>query len=172
MKRLLIAVVIMALLTPCRILAQASSPAAAPVKTGSVEQELMNLEQDWAKAYVQHDLVALGRIEADDIIYTDSDGAVMTKAQDLDDVKSGAFVAASFVVDDMKVSVYGDAAVITGRSTIKAQYKGKDGNGQFRWTDTWIRRDGVWQCVASHASKVAQANKPTPPSNASTSVIP
>jgi ketosteroid isomerase-like protein len=171
MKRLLIAVVVMALITPYRIFAQASSPATAPVKIGSVEQELMNLEQDWAKAYVQHDLVALGRLEADDIIYTDPDGAIMTKAQDLDDVKSGAFVAASFVVDEMKVSVYGDAAVITGRSTIKAQYKGKDGSGQFRWTDTWIRRHGVWQCVASHASKIAEVT-PTPPSNASTVVTP
>ena len=62
MKRLLIAVVVMALITPYRIFAQASSPATAPVKIGSVEQELMNLEQDWAKAYVQHDLVALGRL--------------------------------------------------------------------------------------------------------------
>ncbi len=171
MKRLLIAVVMIALFVPCRIFAQASPPASTPVKSGSVEQELMKLEQDWAKAYVQHDLVVLGRIEADEITYTDPDGAVMTKTQDLEDVKSGAFVAASFVVDEMKVNVYGDAAVITGRSTIKAQYKGKDGSGQFRWTDTWIRRAGLWQCVASHASKIAEV-KPTPPSNASTVVTP
>ena len=110
---------------------------------------------DWAKAIVARDIQTLGRIEADDFIYTVPDGTVFTKARDLEEMKAGMFVATSFVPDDIKVRVYGDAAVVTGRNTIRAQYKGKDASGQFRWTDTWTKRGGVWRCVATHSSKIA-----------------
>lgn len=80
----------------------------------------------------------------------------MTKAQDLADVKSGAYVITSGVMDDIKVRVYGDTAVVTGRNTVKGQYKGKDISGQTRWTDTWVKSAGRWQCVATHSSRIAQ----------------
>lgn len=54
----------------------------------------------------------------------------------------------------LKVRVYGDIAIITGRTTEKSQYKGSDSSGQYLWTDTWNKRAGGWQCVASHGSKV------------------
>ncbi len=122
----------------------------------TIEQELIKLEEDWAKAYVARDVKAMGRIEADDWVYTDADGNVITRAEDLADLASGAFVATSFVVDDLKVRVYGDTAVVTGRQTEKATYKGKDASAVYRITDTWIRRAGGWQCIASHLTKIAE----------------
>ena len=58
--------------------------------------------------------------------------------------------------DDMKARVYGDAAVVTGRNTSKETLKGKDISGLYRWTDTWIKEAGRWQCVATHASMIVQ----------------
>jgi len=71
-------------------------------------------------------------------------------------LKSGEFVVTSCVHHEMKVRVYGDAAVVTGRSTVKETYKGKDFVPYLRWTDTWVRSAGVWQCVAGHSSEIAQ----------------
>ena len=56
----------------------------------------------------------------------------------------------------MKVRVYGDAAVVLGRNTVKEQYKGKDISGQSRFTDTWVKKDGRWQCVATAGSKITK----------------
>jgi ketosteroid isomerase-like protein len=60
------------------------------------------------------------------------------------------------VSDDMKVRIYGDAAVVTGRNTTKETLNGKDTSGQERWTDTWIKKAGRWQCVATHSSNIVQ----------------
>jgi hypothetical protein len=34
------------------------------------------------------------------------------------------------------------------------QYKGKDISGQYRWTDVFVKRQGRWQVVATHASQI------------------
>ncbi len=125
------------------------------VAAPTVEQELSKLEEDWAKAYVVRDLKTLGRIEADDWCYTDTEGNVITRTGDLADVETGTFVATGFKVENLKVRVHGDTAVVTGRQTMQATYKGKDTGGVFQITDTWIRRGGGWQCLASHLSKIA-----------------
>jgi ketosteroid isomerase-like protein len=148
MKRIAIAVCVVVLGFGVAILAQ--------TKAGSAEQELLKLEQEWANALVKSDMAFLDRIRAEDYTWTDTQGVVWTKAQGDASLTSGEDVISSCVTDDMKVRVYGDAAVVTGLQTMKETLKGKDISGQMRFTDTWIKRDGRWQCVASHGSKIAQ----------------
>jgi len=121
-----------------------------------MEQELLKLEQDWANANVKADVAFLDRILAEDCVFTDAEGVVWTKAQSLAHLKPGGHVITSMVSDDMKVRIYGDAAVVTGRNTTKETLNGKDTSGQERWTDTWIKRNGRWRCVATHSSRIAQ----------------
>jgi ketosteroid isomerase-like protein len=80
----------------------------------------------------------------------------MNKAKDLALVKSLKDAMTSWVLADMKVRVYGDAAVVTGRCTTKETYKGEGVSGQFQWTDTWVKRAGRWQCVAGRSSEIAK----------------
>ena len=121
-----------------------------------VEQALIKLENDWNDASMKRDVVMLGRILADDYSFTDHDGMMSTKTQILDMLKSGEDVVTSAVSTDMKVRVYGDAAVVTGHYTAKEQLKGKDISGTSAFTDTWVKRPGGWVCVATHGSRVAQ----------------
>jgi len=125
-------------------------------KSGSAEQELIKLEKQWGDASVKPDLAFIDGILAEDYIFTSPEGEVLTKAQMLAEMKSGEDVVSSVVNLDMKVRVYGNAAVVTGHSTYKETVKGKDISGEYRWTDTWIRKGGRWQCVADHASRIAQ----------------
>ncbi len=150
MKRIAIAVSVVVL----ALAVQAQTP--TQTKSGGVEQKLMRLENEWADAWVKSDVAFFDRIMADDYTWTSPWGWVMTKADDLTLIKSGKDVIASWVLADMKVRVYGDAAVVTGRDTIKETYKGKDISSQNRWTHTWIKRAGQWQCVAGHSSEIAQ----------------
>ena len=128
----------------------------AQTETGGVEQELIKLEKELADAWVKRDVALFDRVIADDYTWTAPYGIVSTKAQSLATLKSGEDVVTSWVVDEMKVRVYGDAAVVTGRSTIKETYKGEDVSGQYRWTDTWVKRAGGWQCVAGHSSEIVK----------------
>ena len=126
------------------------------IQTESVEQELKILEEEIGHAWATRDAASYDQILADDYIWTDYDGIVWTKAQDLETLRSGEVVNTSYVVDNWKVRAYGDAAVVTGRTTIKETWKGRDTSGQYRYTDTWVKRDGRWQLLASHTSKIAQ----------------
>jgi ketosteroid isomerase-like protein len=128
-------------------------------KSVSVEQELVKLENEWAEAWVKHNVAFFERIEADDYTWTSPQGEVWTKPRDvafvrsLDSVKD---ITMSYVTTEVKVRVYGDAAVVTGLDTIKETNKGKEVNRQERWTNTWVKRSGQWQCVAGHSSEIAQ----------------
>jgi ketosteroid isomerase-like protein len=148
MKSTAIAVSVAVLVFGVAILAQ--------TQTESVEQELIKLENAWADAVVKKDLAFLEGIWADDYAWTASDGNVWSKAQTLASLKSGEDAVLSLRTDDVKVRVYGDAAVATGRSTFNETFKGKDVSGSERFTDTWVRRSGRWQCVAMHCSRIAQ----------------
>jgi ketosteroid isomerase-like protein len=150
----ILATIVLVLAVSCQAFAQAKP--AAPAKSASVEQELIKLENDWNNASVKRDVAALGKILADDWTAIDADGAVETKAQSLANLKSGEDAYTSAVADEMKVCVYGDAAVVLGRNTVKEQYKGKDISGQYRFIDTWIKKAGRWQCVASAWTKITK----------------
>ena len=153
MKRLAFAICVVVLFFAIAIIAQTPGQP----KSGSVEQELIKLENGWADAQVQVklDLAFLKRILADDYVQTNWDGTSFTKTQILASLKSKEDVITYSVGDDYKVRVYGDAAVVTGRWTGKETLNSKDTSGQYRWTDTWVKRAGRWQCVASHNSKIS-----------------
>jgi ketosteroid isomerase-like protein len=130
--------------------------ASAQPKSESVEQELIELENEWADAWIKSDVAFHDRIMADDYTWTSPWGEVFTKSRNLVLVKSGDAVITSWVLAEMKVRIYGDAAVVSGCDTIKETYKGEDISSQNRWTHTWVKRSGRWQCVAGHSSEIAQ----------------
>ncbi|MGD0339946.1 MAG: nuclear transport factor 2 family protein [Bacteroidota bacterium] len=132
--------------------------AQTPVQTKSrgVEQELIKLENEWADAWVKYDVAFFDQIMADDYIWTSPEGDVWTKADNMELAKSGEDVITSWVLSEVKVHVYGDAAVVTCRDIIKEKYKDKDVSNQNRWTHVWVKRAGRWQCVAAHSSKTAR----------------
>jgi ketosteroid isomerase-like protein len=148
MKRIAFAVPLVILLFGADIPAQ--------TQTESVEQELIKLENEWADAWVKRDVAFFDRIMTDDFTWTSPWGEVFTKAHNIALLRSGEDVITSWVVAEMKVRVYVDAAVVTGRTTIKEMYKGEDVSGQERWTHTWVKLAGRWQCVAGHSSEIAQ----------------
>jgi uncharacterized protein (TIGR02246 family) len=132
----------------------AAAAAASPAE--NVEQALIKLEREWAEALVKADAATLERVMADDWSMTTWDGKTQAKAQSIAEIKSGAskFEAAS--VDNIKVRVFGDAAVVTLTQTEKSQERGKDSSGRYLYTDVWVKRDGKWQAVATHGTKAEQ----------------
>jgi ketosteroid isomerase-like protein len=54
----------------------------------------------------------------------------------------------------MRVSVYGDTAVVTGLEKMKGTYKGAFGQFTVCFTNVFVRRDGRWQLVAHQSTEV------------------
>ncbi len=155
MKRIAIAVSVVVLVFAVAIIIQGQvTQTTFKPRGGSVEQELIQLEDEWGDAFLKRDVAFMDRIMADDATWTSPEGIVSTKAQSLASFKSLEGVDTSWVNDEMKVRVYGDTAVVTGRTTFKWTNKGKDFSDQERWTDTWVKLAGHWRFVAGHNSKI------------------
>jgi ketosteroid isomerase-like protein len=120
---------------------------------GGVEDQIKKSEQDWAQATIRDGAAAVDQYEADDIVTTDPGGRVTNKAQDKTDLSSNDLKFQSMELSDMTVHVYGNTAVAAGTNTLKGTYKGQDISGKYRFTDTWVKRNGKWQVAASQSTK-------------------
>jgi uncharacterized protein (TIGR02246 family) len=123
-------------------------------------QEVRKLERAWLDAYEQRDAKAMNEIVADDFTITFPDGSMQAKPQiisSLNAERSSNQPPLKFYTEDVQARVYGETVVLIGRVTTEWQQNGKTMKEQNRYTDTYVRRGGRWQVVASHLSNV-----PTP----------
>jgi ketosteroid isomerase-like protein len=117
------------------------------------ELALVQIERDWAAAWLKQDATTLEGILADGFV-ENWRGEVSTKAQLLANMKAGIYKVESCENSDMRVVVFGDHAVVNGLNREKQTLRGKDAGGADRWMDTFIKQDGRWRAAFSHLIKV------------------
>ena len=130
------------------------TPAPSPVvEESGPAAKLKELEQSWEGSLVTHDAAVIERIVADDFVGTSSSGKIGSKATLLAEARTDKSVYKSAVSEEISVHSFGpNVAVVTGI----ARESGKTASGKsfshaYRFTDTWVERNGEWQCVAAHA---------------------
>ncbi len=134
--------------------AQGQAPQATGRGTAAkIKEDVLKVEREWSEAFKNRDKDALNRILADDFIYTDDEGRVSDKAHYIEAVVNVIRVE-SYTVDDVAVRVAGEAAVVTGRWSGKLTVRGADASGDFRYTDTLVRRGGRWQVLTSQDTRI------------------
>jgi ketosteroid isomerase-like protein len=118
------------------------------------ERELKQLINDLCEAVVKADIAVLERVLHEDYVHHRPRGTVEDRSQYLENRKARRVDFESLVADEIKVRVYGDTALVTGRSIAK----GRDQHGTMdehrRWTRVLVRQDGRWQFVHFHATPI------------------
>ena len=117
-----------------------------------VAAAIRKLDRERIQAQINADAAALDRIYAADFIGIGPSGTVRAKPQVLSDFTSGDLKFQSITTDDVRVRVYGNTAVETGRSTMVGQDKGKAVPRDNRFTRVWVKQQGRWRLVANHYS--------------------
>ncbi len=127
-------------------------------------QAVQKLERAWLDAYEQHDEKAMTAIVADDFTITFPDGSMQTKARIIASLKASPGMpqpSMKFHTEDVQARVYGDTVILTGRVVSEWQREGQPASKeQQRYTDTYVKRNGRWQVVASHLSNDTPRQKP------------
>jgi hypothetical protein len=133
------------------VLVLAAFAQAAP---SAVTSELEQFEQRLASTYKAGDCAGWAAMLAPEWSVIHLAGHVITKAQALQLCNAPRPAIDTMAIDDVSVRAYGDAAVVTGRTT--AVTAGANAQSiTLRFTDVFVRRDGRWQVVASQATRVA-----------------
>ena len=128
--------------------------------TSPADQTLKDLEHQCTQAFKDRDQQMLNRILANDFIFTDDEGRVYDKTQYIEAVMKMTKVD-SYKIEDMTTRVSGDTGIVAGRWTGKFSVDGKDASGTFRFTDTFVRRQGRWQVIAAQDTRISrQGGKP------------
>jgi ketosteroid isomerase-like protein len=120
------------------------------------------MEKDWSEADVKKDAAALERILADDWIGIDFQGVVLDKPEVLKQVALHSDVTETETteMEQMKIRLFGNTAIVSGTEIETSQYKGKDSSGKYAWTDVFVRRNGRWQAVSSQSTKLPVKEEP------------
>jgi Domain of unknown function (DUF4440) len=121
-----------------------------PTDRDLVLSQLTAIEQEWNEANLKGNRAIVRRIVADEFRGVGANGSVENKEQMLANLAPNPNIA-SLKLSDLKISLAGNTAVITGLNTAKGK------NGQtivFRFTDTFLWRDGRWQAISSQATQV------------------
>jgi ketosteroid isomerase-like protein len=129
------------------------------------DREIRELETQFARAVVAGDRAFYERVLAPDFTHTSHAGVFKTRDQFLaenkfatkDESQAGRTRYDAYDVDDLAIRIYGDTAVVTGRTTPRGHTAlGQPITGQYRYLRVWVKRDGQWQAVAFEGTRIAQ----------------
>src|SRR4029453_9994518 len=114
------------------------------------EQEVKQMIEKYRAAFLRRDIPTLEKIWADDYVFVNAFGEVLTKAQRLANLRSGETALESINEEEKPtVRVYQNSAVATSRVMLKGQYSGQPVSGQYRSALVWVKGPNGWQLVAN-----------------------
>ncbi len=119
------------------------------------EKEVLQFERDACKAFLDADPAALERVLTADFTLTLSNGDVSTRADEINEMRTGNVHYDVFENYDMIARLYSDnTAVVLGKTRVKGTAEGKSFDRVVQFTDMVVKRDGRWQLAAGHVSRL------------------
>ncbi|MEA2488458.1 MAG: hypothetical protein QOH21_250 [Acidobacteriota bacterium] len=119
------------------------------------ESRIRAIMREISRAFQEHDVSSLRGIFDDDFTFADPSGAVVSKAQWLEDLASGDLAIESVSTDPVDVRTAGDAIRVRGQLTIRAKYSKSNYNGTFQYMGIYTKRDGDWKLALTSARRLS-----------------
>lgn len=96
---------------------------------------------------------------AEEYTYIDPFGAVLTKQDLIQGLRSGEGIFDNATRTQEDVRIYDDVAVSTSLLTVKGEFKEQDISGEYWETHTLTQAGNEWQLVASQATQVQKLSE-------------
>ena len=132
------------------------SPAAADQDADVAK--LRQLSDAWDRAIVAKDRAAVAANMAEDFRIIDGQGNVENKQQFVADILDDKLTIDPYTVEEFDVRLFGDMALLSGRTHMTGRYDGAPFESNYRYIDIYIRRDGAWKIVNVQITKFPAAS--------------
>jgi ketosteroid isomerase-like protein len=116
--------------------------------------ELSAQADAWDKAIVLKDRRAIEANMAEDFRQIDGAGNVETKTSFVNALVAPDLQIDPYTVEEFDVRLYGDVALLSGRTRMTGRHQGKPFTSHYRYIDVYVRRDGVWKIVSVQISRI------------------
>ncbi len=147
-----------AALFPLAVAALVSSlsmaPAAQSPDTNAVIAALTKQADAWDKAIVRKDRAAIVANMADDFRSIDGAGTVETKPVFVDGLMDAKLTIDPYTVEEFDVRLFGDVALLSGRTRMTGRFDGKPFTSHYRYIDIYAKRNGRWQIVSVQITRL------------------
>jgi len=143
---------IMVLGVICSAFAQDSTKHESDAQT---QKEILAVDNERYEAMKNRDMAAMDRLHADGLVFINTKGRMLNKAEYLEEVRSGALKFLSVETDDFHFYTYGDTVIMNGRAKSVVEYHGVVNKKPRRFTSVFIKMDGRWRLVAHQATLIA-----------------
>jgi len=127
--------------------------AAAP----STEEQIRSLEQEWVNAEIHRDAVTLRRILDEKFIATIGAGSPLDRETFIHAIVSSTATDVSQTLSDSTIVTDRDTAVVAGIDTVRGVANEAPYSHTYRYTATYIRREGRWIALAEHLVRMPDA---------------
>src|SRR5262249_15761561 len=120
-----------------------------------------SLDTEYQAAVARNDVATMDRILADNMVLVVGNGTVYTKAQLIDEVKSGnySYEQQVEIEDSQKVRVWGDTAEGTAKLWLKGTHSGTAFDRKLWFSDTYVRTKNGWKYVFGQSSLALPQNQ-------------
>lgn len=111
----------------------------------------------WDLAIVGKDRSAIEANMADDFRQIDGQGHVESRQSFVDDLLSPDLVIHPYRVEDFEIRLYGDVALLSGRTHMTGTFRSKPFASRYRYIDVYARRGAAWKIVSVQISPLPAA---------------
>lgn len=111
----------------------------------SILAALKSQSDRWDQAIIRKDLQAIADNMAEDFRHIGMSGELSDRAVFLKEIVSPDLVINPYTVEDFDIRVYGECALLCGRTKMTGTYKGKPFESHYRYIDTYRRIGGKWK---------------------------
>ncbi|MVM31417.1 DUF4440 domain-containing protein [Spirosoma sp. HMF4905] len=120
------------------------------------EKAVIETEKQRFTAQINVDEAILNRVLANDLIYAHSNGNTDTKQTYIQSMRDGKTKYTSIDIEEQKVRIYGNTALINGMCQLKAISNGEPLNNHLRYLSVYVKNAGQWQMVAWQSLKLTK----------------
>lgn len=128
----------------------------AAATDGALVERLKAQADAWDKAIVRKDRAAIEGNMADDFRQIDRAGNVETKTSFVDGLLSPDLQIDPYTVEDFEVRLYGDTALLSGRTRMSGRYQGRPFQSHYRYIDVYVRQGEAWKIVSVQISPIPE----------------
>lgn len=129
---------------------------AAPASAAADLAKLKQLSDAWDQAIVAKNRAAVAGNMGVDFRIIDGQGNIENKQQFVDGVLDPKLTIDPYTVEDFDIRLYGDMALLSGRTRMTGTQDGKPFVSHYRYIDIYAKRDGKWQIVSVQITRLPQ----------------
>lgn len=128
-----------------------------PRHKDDLKRQVEKLEETWRTAQLNGDVESMDRLLSDDYVGITMNGQVVTKAQQLDRMRTRTLVVTKINLDDMKVKLTGPTAIVTGKAEVDGSNEGAPIHGTYRYMRVYMRTtSGAWKITNVEVTRVGE----------------